>query len=120
MLLFIFLGGGLGSVLRFLISGYTQKLWNIGAFPVGTFVVNIAGCFLMGLMSAYFLKGDQILKYLFIAGFCGGFTTFSAFAAENFQLYQNGFIGVLLLNITLSVLFGVVAVWAGMRTVELL
>ena len=44
-LIYIFLGGGFGSVLRFVVSNYTQKLWNINSFPMGTFVVNIIGCF---------------------------------------------------------------------------
>ena len=68
-LFYIFIGGGLGSVMRFLVANYTQKLWNINTFPMGTFAVNIVGCFLIGILSAYFLKADNYLKFLLITGF---------------------------------------------------
>lgn len=112
-LIYIFIGGGLGSVLRFVISTYTQKLWSINSFPMGTFVVNIIGCFLIGIFSAYFLKADNDLKFLLIAGFCGGFTTFSAFSAENYSLWQNGSYFILLSYVILSVLVGILAVYWG-------
>ena len=89
-LFYIFIGGGLGSVMRFLVSNYNQKFWNIYTFPMGTFAVNIVGCFLIGIISAYFLKADNYLKFLLITGFCGGFTTFSTFSAENISLWENG------------------------------
>jgi CrcB protein len=113
ILLYVFLGGGLGSVFRFLISNYTQKLWNIKDFPLGTFTVNILGCFLIGLASAYFLKVDNCLKFLIITGFCGGFTTFSAFSIENYGLWQEGNYFILATYIILSVLLGLMAVFAG-------
>ncbi|QOR74359.1 fluoride efflux transporter CrcB [Cruoricaptor ignavus] len=112
-ILYIFLGGGLGSVLRFLISKHTQKLWNISSFPVGTFVVNIIGCFLIGLFSAYFFKTDSQLKFFMIAGFCGGFTTFSTFSAENYSLWQSGNSFVLVAYVLLSVFVGLAAVFVG-------
>lgn len=110
---YIFIGGGLGSVLRFLASNFSQKLWNIKGFPIGTFTVNIIGCFLIGLASAYFLKVDNYMKFLIITGFCGGFTTFSAFSIENYSLWQEGNYGILALYIGLSVIIGMLAVFAG-------
>ncbi|MBN9312198.1 MAG: camphor resistance protein CrcB [Chryseobacterium sp. 39-10] len=117
-LFYIFVGGGLGSVARFLVSSYTQKLWNLHAFPLGTLVVNITGCFVMGMLSAYFLKMDGSLKFLLITGFCGGYTTFSTFSAENFSLWQNGNYGILIFYILLSVLLGVLAVFLGFQAIN--
>ena len=117
-LFYIFIGGGLGSVLRFLVSNYSEKLWNIKGFPAGTFTVNILGCFLIGLASAYFLKVDNYLKFLIIAGFCGGFTTFSAFSIENYTLWQEGNYGILALYIGLSVIVGLIAVYAGFAVLK--
>lgn len=114
-IIYIFLGGGLGSVLRFLVSNYTEKLMNIREFPFGTFTVNIIGCFLIGLLSAYFLKVDNYLKFLLITGFCGGFTTFSTFSAENFSLWQNGSYFTLILYVLASVTIGLFAVFAGFQ-----
>ncbi|AZI34410.1 fluoride efflux transporter CrcB [Kaistella carnis] len=115
---YIFIGGGLGSVLRFLISNYTQKLWNVNSFPMGTFVVNIIGCFLIGVLTSYFLKVDNYLKFLLITGFCGGFTTFSTFSAENFSLWQNGNYPVLLLYVLLSIIVGLIAVYLGLQVAK--
>lgn len=113
-LLYIFLGGGAGSVFRFLISGYTQKWWVYNSFPMGTFLVNLLGCFLIGIFSTSFLKNDS-LRFFLIAGFCGGFTTFSALSAESFSLWQSGNYTILLLYILLSILAGIVAVMLGMK-----
>jgi len=117
-LVYIFLGGGFGSVLRFLISNYTQKLWNISAFPMGTFVVNISGCFLIGVLSAYFLKVDNPIKYLMITGVCGGYTTFSTFSAENFSLLQNSNYTILVLYALLSLTIGILMVFLGFQMVK--
>ena len=117
-LLYIFLGGGFGSVLRFLVSNYTQKFWSVNSFPVGTFVVNILGCFLIGIFSGYFLKADHYLKFLLITGFCGGFTTFSTFSAENITLWENGNYFILISYILLSVIAGFGAVYLGMKLIE--
>ena len=117
-LVYVFLGGGFGSVLRFLISSYTQKLWNINAFPLGTFVVNITGCFLIGMLSAYFIKVDNALKYLLITGLCGGYTTFSTFSAENFALWQNGSYSILIVYALLSLILGLGMVYLGFQIVK--
>lgn len=114
-LFYIFIGGGMGSVLRFLVSNHTQKLWNINSFPMGTFVVNMVGCFLIGVLSTYFLKVDNYLKFLLITGFCGGFTTFSTFSAENISLWENGNYVMLGFYILLSVIIGFGAVYLGLN-----
>lgn len=114
-LVYIFLGGGVGSVLRYLISMYTQKLVKIGSFPLGTFLVNILGCFMIGFLTSYFMKSDNYLKYLLITGLCGGFTTFSTFSIENYSLWENQQFATLILYIVLSVLIGFIAVFSGIK-----
>lgn len=114
-LVYIFLGGGVGSVLRYLISMYTQKLVKIGSFPLGTLLVNILGCFMIGFLTSYFMKSDNYLKYLLITGLCGGFTTFSTFSIENYSLWENQQFATLILYIVLSVLIGFIAVFSGMK-----
>lgn len=114
-LILVGLGGGIGSMLRFLTSVITAKYYS-NAFPLATFIVNVAGCFLIGLLIGLFSQNIQSnlhLKLLFITGFCGGYTTFSAFAAENITLIQNNSYLVAILYIGLSVLVGLLAVWVG-------
>ena len=90
-LLMVFLGGGLGSVSRYLIS----RVLNVAGypFPLGTFVVNVVGSLLLGFVLGLALKTGQLSNntILFLAtGFCGGFTTFSTFAFENQGLLKSG------------------------------
>lgn len=114
--LIVFLGGGIGSIFRYLTSVFTQKYIQ-QSFPWATFFVNIVGCLIVGILVGLFTK-QQIpnadLKLLFITGFCGGFTTFSAFALENIKLFQSGNSFLALLYIALSLILGVFAVWTGM------
>lgn len=112
-IIYIFIGGGIGSVLRYLVSFYGQKLWNVGVFPIGTLFVNLIGCFIMGVLSAYFVRVDNSLKFLLITGFCGGFTTFSAFSAESIHLWQSENYFLMILYILTSIILGLAAVLLG-------
>src|SRR5512140_63025 len=114
------LGGGLGSVLRYMVAGWGQKLAP-GAFPLGTLVVNIIGCLLIGFLNAAFsgpIPIRQEYRTALIIGILGGFTTFSAFGWETFSLANDGEHFRAALNILLSVGLGLVAVWIGSRLAE--
>lgn len=112
--LMVAIGGALGSVCRYLISHYTLKFSQTG-FPVGTFVVNISGCLLIGIFAGYFSRPEQTTHFspLLIAGFCGGFTTFSAFAIENLRLFQSGQTTLALVYTLSSVVLGILAAFLG-------
>ena len=119
-LVLVGIGGGIGSVLRYVSSWLITK--NVSTnFPLATFSVNIFGCFLIGLLIGIFgkqLTPNDDLKYLFITGFCGGYTTFSTFSAENIQLIQSGNYLTPAIYIASSVLFGILAVFLGMILVK--
>ena len=113
---YIALGGGLGSVLRYLTTVFMNKYVQ-GAFPYATFTTNIIGCLLIGLFFGYLEKQNAIshdLKFFLITGLCGGYTTFSAFSNENVQLLQSNQILIAFLYISLSVFFGLMATWTGL------
>jgi CrcB protein len=119
-ILLIALGGALGSISRY---GCQKWIYYISPhpFPFGTFVVNIAGCFLVGLVLGLSQKGNLMSAEwrLFLAtGFCGGFTTFSAYSFETLSLLRNGEITYALVYAFASVMLGLLAAWLGMLLIE--
>jgi CrcB protein len=87
-------------------------------FPAGTLIVNIAGCFLIGLLWGLGTRNAALplqLQALLITGFCGGFTTFSAFTAESLDLMQHNRTGTFLLYASLSIVMGLLATYLGFR-----
>ena len=114
-LLIIGLGGFLGSVARYMTTKFLDDKLT-PAFPYGTLTVNILGSFLLGIIYIIALRKAGLTENgrLFLGvGFCGGFTTFSAFALENFSLMQEKFVVTSLLYITVSVVGGILALVAG-------
>lgn len=114
-LLFVGLGGGLGSILRYLTTTFIQKYAQT-LFPLATFFVNIAGCFLVGILWGLFEKYALLnneLRLLLVVGFCGGYTTFSAFSAESLALFESGNYLILCGYIVASIVMGLSAVWLG-------
>jgi CrcB protein len=113
--LMVGVGGFLGSVLRFWLGSFIGG--RLGArFPYGTFVINVTGSFLIGMIVTVLAAKahwSPNWRYLILIGFIGGYTTFSTFEFETLRLAQDGQMLMAILNVTLSVVVGLVGVWAG-------
>jgi CrcB protein len=108
-------GGCLGSILRFWLGSYIGGKMGT-RFPYGTFLVNMSGSFLIGLVLAFLTARSQsspYWRYLIAIGFIGGYTTFSSFEYETLRAIQDGQFTIGLLNIVLSVVLGFLIVWTG-------
>ena len=107
-------GGYIGSVCRYLIGLIPLKEGTI--FPIKTMIINIVGAFIIGFIAALALKNNAVNPRLILfikAGICGGFTTFSSFALETGDLITSGHMGIALVYGLLSLILGVLAVFAG-------
>jgi len=115
-LLWVGVGGFLGSLGRFVVAGFFNRLSPALAFPIGTLAVNILGCFLIGLLHGLAesrnILGTDIRIFLFI-GVLGGFTTYSTFGFESLALLKDGEFFKTSANIMLHVIVGLSAVWIG-------
>ena len=112
--LLVFLGGGFGSGLRYLVTITMNQYSKV--LPFGTFTVNMLGCLLIGLILGYAQRENTLTSnqtLLLATGFCGGFTTFSAFANENLELIKNGELFNFSVYTIGSVLIGILAVCIG-------
>ena len=113
-ILFVIGGSAVGGGCRYLLSVFIQQ-FNKSKFPFGTFSVNVLGCFLIGIIYVFADRhplSSQNMKILLATGFCGGFTTFSAFALENLELFKNGNAMYASIYTLSSVIIGISAAWA--------
>lgn len=113
-LLFIGFGGAIGTIFRYLASGIDYKFSN-GIFPVSTLAINLTGSFVIGLLWGFFehLTISPSTRMFIFVGILGGFTTFSTFSLENFNLLRDGEVNIVVVNILLSNLGGILLVFAG-------
>lgn len=115
-ILFVGLGGALGSIGRYLISGWVQAATKSIQFPYGTLAVNLFGCFVIGFLAqlaetrGVFTSESRLFVFV---GILGGFTTFSSFGNETFNLARDGELWSSLTNIGANVMIGLFAVWLG-------
>jgi CrcB protein len=118
-LVFIFIGGGLGSLARYGTNELTKKYFT-GNFPAGTLLANLLSAFILGIFMGWILshnKNSDTSRLLIATGFCGGFSTFSAFTFETFQLLKTGNTMLALTNILISFLGCLIAMWVGWRII---
>jgi CrcB protein len=111
-LLWVGLGGAAGSMLR-----YSLQRWLGNGFPVGTLLANLAGCFLIGLLWGIFHRSapPASLRLLLTTGFCGGFTTFSAFSQESLQLVSEQRLAAFFIYAALTIFGGLTATYFGFK-----
>ena len=110
----IAMGGAAGAIARYVLGNYIGSRLGF-RFPYGTFIVNISGCFLVGVSMAFLSlsTASPSWRYLVPIGFIGAYTTFSTFEYETLRAIQDGQLATGLLNVGLSVVTGFVAVWLG-------
>jgi len=113
-------GGAVGALLRYGVGGLVQRLGS-GAFPIGTLAVNLTGCFLIGVLAATFAGPYMIraeVRTFLMVGLLGAFTTFSTYGLETFGLINERQLSLAVLNVGLSNIVGLAAVWLGYRLSE--
>ncbi len=118
-LLIVFIGGGFGSILRFLVGKWLNNSGD--GIPYGTFAANIVGSFLIGIILGLAAKHNSLSEnqtLLLATGFCGGFTTFSTFAYENHVLLKSGDFTSFAIYTIASFIIGFLAVFLGMYLVK--
>ena len=118
--LIIGLGGFIGTILRFLLSSSIEKSFAT-SIPIGTILVNLIGCFLIGLLSGYFTQklGNQTQLFIFLTiGVLGGFTTFSAIAMDSQVFIENGEYLKMLTYISVQAILGIALCLIGYNLIK--
>jgi len=122
-ILYVGLGGFIGSSLRFLLGGLAQRVAPLGGFPVGTLAVNVLGCLAIGLLGGLADQRQALdvgQRLFLMVGVLGGFTTFSSFALETLGLMQDGAMLKAMLNCVLQLVLGLAAAFIGYTAARLI
>ncbi|HRV53142.1 MAG TPA: fluoride efflux transporter CrcB [Bacteroidia bacterium] len=115
----VFVGGGLGSITRFGIGNLSIRFFGT-TFPYGTLISNLLSAFIIGALVALAFEVSRIsdqTRLLLITGFCGGFSTFSAFTSETFMLLRNHQATAAIINILISIIGSLIFFWAGWKII---
>ncbi len=115
-ILLVGIGGFFGSILRYLLSGLAQGIFQEARFPVGTVIVNLTGCYVIGLLSQLAESQNaftDLTRSLVFVGVLGGYTTFSTLSNESLNLFRAGDTGLALLNVGVQVVGGLGLAWLG-------
>ena len=118
-LIFVGLGGFVGAILRYLISGFAQDLSNSISFPFGTLTVNVLGCLVLGFLTQFFENHIVVspeIRLLLLVGVLGSFTTFSTFNNETINLIQEQKLFLALVNVFVQLILGLSAGFLGRLT----
>ncbi|MCI0488181.1 MAG: fluoride efflux transporter CrcB [Blastocatellia bacterium] len=122
-ILLVVLGGAFGTGFRYLLSSLIYSFVKEPSFPYANLVINVSGSFLIGLLAELFearLLVSPSMRVALLTGVLGGYTTFSSFSFETYSLLRDGETGFALLNVSMSVVLGLAAVWAGIRVAQAL
>jgi CrcB protein len=120
-ILLVLLGGAIGTGLRYGFANLINVTLRHPQFPYGTFIINVSGSFVMGLLAACFearASASEVYRAALMTGVLGGYTTFSSFSLETYSLMRDGRADAALLYVSASVLLGLASVWAGMRLAQ--
>jgi len=111
----VFIGGGLGSICRYGIAHFLQSQQY--TFPFATFLANVISCVILGFFVGLSMKNgmSDIQKFMIMTGFCGGFSTFSTFTNETFQLFQTGELFYAITNIIVSLIVCLISIYIGIK-----
>ena len=118
----VLLGGAFGTGLRYFLSIFIYSSVKEPTFPYANLVINISGSFLIGVLAELFdsrILVAPVMRVALLTGVLGGYTTFSSFAFETVSLLRDGEFWLATLNVSLSVVLGLAAVWLGMRLAQL-
>jgi fluoride exporter len=119
----VLLGGAFGTGLRYFLSSFIYARVKEPSFPYANMVINVSGSFLIGILAELFetrVLVAPVTRVALLTGVLGGYTTFSSFAFETVSLIRDGELWLATLNVSLSVVLGLAAVWLGIRLAQLL
>lgn len=119
----VLLGGAFGTGIRYLLSSFIYSKTKQPTFPYANLVINVSGSFLIGIFAELFearVLVAPVARVALLTGVLGGYTTFSSFTFETVSLLRDGQMGLATLNVSVSIVLGLAAVWLGMRLGQLL